>query len=102
MTFIPTAIAIRRGAKNSSAPLAATISKTRFAIDDDGSVRARRRDRRLGLHAPYVLFPANSTGRTDICVRSLRSGLTLSRLMLAVTMEAMFLPLYWKRTVADD
>jgi hypothetical protein len=63
----------------------------RFAIDDDGSVRATRRERRRPRYAPRVLPPANSTGRTDIWVRSLRIGVTLFRSKLAVTIEAMTL-----------
>ncbi|XIA68066.1 hypothetical protein ACFIOY_11155 [Bradyrhizobium sp. TZ2] len=63
-------------------------------MDDAGSVRLRRRERRLALYALLVLLPANSTGRTDIGIRSLTSGLTLSRLKLAVTMEAMTLFLF--------
>src|SRR5262245_14161181 len=83
----------RNGAKNSSAPLAATISNARFASDDDGSVRLLRRERRRRLYDPLALLPANWTGRTDICAGPLPSGVTLFRLKLAVTMEAMVLPL---------
>src|SRR6185436_12640307 len=91
VALIATAIPISRGAKNSSAPLAAAISKTRLTIDDDGSFRATRRERRRPLCARSALPPANSTGRTDIWVRSLRIGVTLFRSKLAVTIEAMTL-----------
>src|SRR2546421_12928772 len=73
----------------------------RLASDDDGSVRAtRRRERRRPRYAPYVPPPANSTGRADISVRSLRIGVTLFRSKLAVTIEAM--TLLSAGTVAED
>jgi len=62
-----------------------------LAIDDDGSVRATWRERRRPRYAPRALPPANSTGRADISVRSLRIGVTLFRSKLAVTIEAMTL-----------
>ena len=89
------------GAKHRSAPLAAAISKTRFASDDAGFVRLLRRERWLVLYTLFVLLPANSRGRTDIGARSLKSGLTLSRLKLAVTMEAI-VSLCWNRTDVVD
>jgi len=41
------AITINSGRKNSKAALAPTISKIRFPIEAEGSLRAARRERRL-------------------------------------------------------
>src|ERR1700704_6201330 len=84
------ATTINSGAKNSSAALATAMSKIRFPIDADGSLRAAQR-RRRPLYGPYALEPAHSTGRTDIKGRPFQRGLTLSGSNRAVTMDAIAL-----------
>jgi hypothetical protein len=81
------ATTINSGARNSSAALATAMSKIRFPIDADGSLRAVRRRCRL-LYALYALEPAYATGRTDMDGRSFQSRLTLSWSNRAVTMDA--------------